>query len=846
MSAFISYLCNSQNQYFSLKRRVHGEVIPLPRGISKILYTFCKIRGDKIISRFLNNEPRYLDLMLDSYQKWSQVSVPVSDTTISADEPITWEERYIMLLWLSHLLLSPFDLNSISSMTLEDINSNIENISLPRETPAVARQIILISIRNLESAGREREAARALLVRLVLRPDMHKLGLLHCLLEWSLSLLDPTQNGLQKPIYTYFGILSFLNGVITSSSKDIIAPFLNSVFKLAQLMITQKSIAYINIFSSAMARKLLIKILRSITLKMLQIHDLTPAFDPSSLSDSVLEDTIDRLLAFLADKDTSVRFVASKALSVIAAKLDSSIAIQIVEAIIESFNENMLWETDTDHTSKNPDLLGRRPSSAKCNLSAIDPLRWHGLVMTLSYLIYHRSATPGQLPNILSTLIIALGFEQRSSVGSSIGTSVRDAACFGIWALARRYSTEELLAADTSTILKVSDGLPSCPILQVLANKTLLAATLDSSGNIRRGASAALQELIGRHPDVISEGIALVQIVDYNAVSLRSKAMLDVAVTASRLETSYRATVLDGLLDWRGIGSPDADSRHWAASAIGMLATSDTQADFDGTVMRVLVSLKAIQTHQIEERHGLLLSLAAMIAKADPGPSNTTVPGRSFKVNLAEVWEVFCFICSLSERDFRNSTLRPELTAEALCTLISALSLASSYNKSLDAHGNMLASPEYVSLPISILEHSLSRKEVNVIKISSRAAQDLFSILNVNQRYDIVGKWVSLLRDENSRQYRSSEGSLGHIAGLGAVFHYFSKATKLSQPAQMIIDTLLTQIKPQIEVESRVGAIQSLRKGVLSHNSKSPITSILMTNITSHNITNYRGPSNLS
>lgn len=745
--------------------------------------------------------------------------ISISDTMVSSCGPTTWEERYIMLLWLSHLMLSPFDLESISSMTFENINNDVMDIKLPRETPAVARQIILISIRNLESAGREREAARALLVRLVLRPDMLSLGLLHCLFEWSLSSLDISKEGFHKPIYTCVGILSFLNGVITSSRKDIVAPYLESVFKLAQLMITQKSAAFTNVFSSAMARKLIIKILRSITLQVLQIHNSIPSSHESSLADSVLEDTVDQLLTFLADKDTSVRFVASKALSVIASKLDSSIAVQIVEAIIGSFNEDILWETDTSQTIKNLNHLGTKPNPVRRNLTAIDPLRWHGLVMALSYLIYHRSATPEQLPNILNTLIIALGFEQRSSVGSSIGTNIRDAACFGIWALARRYSTAELLAADTSNIREASHGAPSCPILQVLCNETLLAATLDSSGNIRRGASAALQEMIGRHPNVILEGIALVQIVDYHAVSLRSKAMLDVATTASKLDISYRITLLDGLLGWRGVGSPDANSRHWAASAIGILATSSTQADFDGTMMKVMSSIRAIQTHQIEERHGLLLSLAAIIAKADSRLSTASVPRRSFKVDLGDIWEVFRFSCSVSERDFRTSTSRPELTAEALCTLISALSLISLSSQSPDVQNNLLVSPGNFKLCINTLEQSLSRKEENVIKISSMAARDLYSILGIDQRYDTMYKWVSLLRDEDSSQFRSSGGSLGHVAGLGAIFHYFSTA---SQPAQIIIDTLLTQIKPHIEVESKVAAIQSLSYGVLSYQSKTP------------------------
>lgn len=56
-----------------------------------------------------------------------------------------------------------------------------------------------------------------------------------------------------------------------------------------------------------------------------------------------------------------------------------------------------------------------------------------------------------------------------------------------------------------------------------MAVQLLLSACLDPAGNIRRGSSAALQELIGRHPNQVTEGIAIVQIVDYQAVGLRKE-----------------------------------------------------------------------------------------------------------------------------------------------------------------------------------------------------------------------------------------------------------------------------------------------------------------------------------
>lgn len=94
-------------------------------------------------------------------------------------------------------------------------------------------------------------------------------------------------------------------------------------------------------------------------------------------------------------------------------------------------------------------------------------------------------------------------------------------------------------------------------VLQVLATELVISASLDPAGNIRRGSSAALQELIGRHPNTIAEGISVVQAVDYHAVALRSRAIMEVAFQASKLAKPYMVGILDALLGWRGVGDAD-------------------------------------------------------------------------------------------------------------------------------------------------------------------------------------------------------------------------------------------------------------------------------------------------
>lgn len=769
--------------------------------------------------------------MLDAFHMWDQVDDTLEGKLATSYGPMVWEERYIMLLWLSHLMLTPFPLVSISSKgPADDCPATVLQMPLSPETPAIARRIAQMCACHLSAASREREAARRLLVRLALRPDMRDCGLLESLIHWAVSVLQ--EKDLFKSIYTYLGILSFLNGVIASAQNDIIAPFLLPFFKLIQDTPTQESAVFVAIFSSALGRKLVIKLLRSITLQARQTDCSASPSHPVTLLDTVLDDVIDQLLTFLADKDTPVRYAASKALSVIAAKLEPSLAAEIVGAVIGSLDEDVFWEeVSIKGTNLQPNPNHVNSTALKRNLTAVNPLRWQGLILTLSHLIYRRSPPVEDLPGLLNALVIALSFEQRSSVGTSIGASVRDAACFGIWALARRYTSNELLAVDASTVYAAADINHASSVLQVLSNEILLAATLDMSGNIRRGASAALQEMIGRHPDTIKEGIALVQTVDYHAVASRSKAILDVAVGASKLDESYRCSIIHGLLDWRGLGSPDAQTRRFAATAIGVLATSRTPSEMEIVLSQVREVLRSLNSRQIEKRHGLLLSLATIISKAKQKESDSDKSGMSFVSSLAGLWEVFRFICPLSHAELTSLTFRPDLTGEAACALISALSLASITGVSSLSSRMQLPSDESLTSCLEILNLSLLRTEEHTVEAASMAAGNLFRILNLEQRETLIEKWAAPLLVNDLNEPRSSGKFVGYIAALGAVFQHFLSpvTTGSSKVGKLIIDALLCQIRPTVNIDSRVAAIKSLSSGVLTCNGrKSPIHSLSM------------------
>ncbi|KAI9878754.1 MAG: hypothetical protein M1830_010607 [Pleopsidium flavum] len=821
IAAYLDYLGTHGHRYRSTAGVLLIDSIPLPRAICRLLYTLCKVRGEKVVSRFFNNEPRYLEPMLDAFQKWNMTETSTEGNIPVKHGPLIWEERYIMLLWLSHLLLAPFDLASISTVCdVEQADITSSGLSLPSALPGIARRIVPICFKYVVAASKEREAATKLLVRLALRPDMRRAGLLDSLVLWALSSLESRSNDDSFiSIYGHAGVLSFLAGTLVSAEKEAIAPFIPKIFQTLQRINSEQSALSQDIRSSALARKIVIKILRATAILVLQRSPSLADAQQLESTSMLLEEVIEHLLSALADKDTPVRYAASKALSVVALSLDLSMASEVVEAVLGSLEEDVLWEDPMSGLAIPNNEVGTiQTATLKRNLTAVNPLRWQGLVLTLAHLLFRRSPPPEMLPSILNALLLGLAFEQRASTGSSFGTNVRDAACFGIWALSRRYTTKELLAVDTAQIRAANVRTQAMNIPQILAIELVVAASIDPSGNIRRGSSAALQELIGRHPDTVLEGIPLVQVVDYHAVARRSRAVIAVAVGSAKLHDVYGTALFIGLLGWRGIGAPDAESRRLAATAIGVLGVFRGHDGIASSTKSITNELHSLQLGEVEQRHGLLLALAAIVVNVTELSAQQSAEASSVRslAVLANLWNVFDTVPSLSEKALTSSVLRPELTAEASCCLVSSLARASTV---LYRERTMLPRPSERSISkcIETLSLSLLRTEDNVVTCASTAAQDLFAVMNLSKRIELVRAWISILTVDQASPMGGAGKGFGYLAALGSVFKCFpaDPSGNVTPEQEAIIHTLVTRAGLQVEVESRVAAIRSLGSGVL-------------------------------
>lgn len=796
-----------------------GTLYPLPRAISKILYVFCKVRGVKVISRFLNNEPKYLELMLRAFIEWDAVAAgdPMETSTKGtgvAVQPLIWEERYVMLMWLSHLLLAPFDLASMSSDDIPIPHDNLAVLgagggALSPKTPRVAESILSVSLKYVIAPGKEREAATLLLARLALRRDMQRLGLLDLLTRWAFSVLQPQPGSELPAVYTCIGVLSFLARLGTSGQVEDLAPLTVPLFDQTLSVAQGTSGVSEVIRSSASARKMIIKILRTITVLVLALVERGDGRLSDEKVASILEEAIDHFLVSLADKDTPVRFAASKALSIVTLKLDPDMASEVIEAVIGSLGENILYKKQDGTLVTSFEAQRLDMKTLKRNLSAVDAQKWQGLILTLAHLLFRRAPPTHQLPEVLQHLVSGLDFEQRSATGSSVGTGVRDASCFGIWALSRKYTTKELLALNMQEI-KIPIDREETSVVQMLAVELVCAACVDPSGNIRRGASAALQELIGRHPNTILEGIPLVQVVDYHAVARRSRAMIDVAKGAAALGKIYWSPLVDSLMHWRGVGSPDAESRRVAATAIGELSLHGSYETIKVVLQRLHRRLETIPPNDVETRHGCLLSIAATVDAYINHRESTTdnqdqAAASEVAVLISSLWEIFNSSFGPSKDDLTLQASRPELTAEASSRLISSLSRAT-----ISRDGTSVCPPPSESLlekALDVLLLSVFRGEDVTIEASSEAASNLFPLLPLSKQEETVQGWFANIH----ASWKSATGR-GQISALGAVFQ---RLPVDSDGRKFIIEELLRCTGEEELIEKRVSAVRCLATGVL-------------------------------
>lgn len=749
--------------------------------------------------------------MLNCLRQWTSAE---SSKSAGINNVVIWEERYIMLLWLSHLMLAPFDLASISSSSIDLSTSKLAAVL--HGLPSIAQTLLQTGLEYLHVSSKEREAAAIMIVRLVLRKDMQARQLLPRVINHALSGLSQGDNAnvsAAASAYRYGGLLSLLCGVMTVGSADDVAHYIAQIFSVCIQLARSEGSHETHVRNTAPVRKSLIKAVRLCVLHALSLTARHSKVAKTYDLDTMLEETIQYLLDSLSDKDTPVRMIASKSLSMLALSLDPEMSAEVVQAVLGSLDENMLLEDSTGRTLAINEVSTDEVRKHRKNASAVSPLRWHGLMLTLGHLLFRHSPPPHQLPEIIAALIAGLEFEQRSNVGTSVGVGVRDAACFGVWSLARKYSTVEIDMVDVSQLLPVLNKASNGPdmkhdALQVLANQLVLSACLDPSGNIRRGSSAGLQELIGRHPDTILHGIPVVQVVDYHAVARRSKAMMEVSFQAAKLNQVYLNSLLTALLGWRGARSADADFRRWAARGVSDLVSLVTLEDARNRCTQLEAQAAKLKSTNAGSnagtRHGLLLALSAMLDNIwyrvqgtnDFEPNHLPNVSSMETVHRSALDHLEALTGNLSGRVTRDL----ELVFEASSVFVTALAVFLT-----------IAESNETAKLLNVLERCLTGSEKeHVVCESTRAFTTVFQCLNQSTQAELLQRWLHTSQSKLS-EYRCR----GRLEAVGSVF-WLLPSDGPHSTMTLALNYLEQFIRGQWPIETKINAMDSLKKVLLS------------------------------
>uniref|UniRef100_A0A7N6B8D7 Tubulin-specific chaperone D n=1 Tax=Anabas testudineus TaxID=64144 RepID=A0A7N6B8D7_ANATE len=519
----------------------------------------CCVRGHKIFLQLLPHEVADVQPVLD---------------LLSRQDPKdseTWETRYMLLLWLSMTCLIPFDLSRL--------DGNLESDgSKPREP--IMDRILEIAKSYLVVSDTPRDAASVLVSKFMTRPDV-KQKRLGDFLDWSLTTISQTNVQSMRDIMVLDGALQSLAKLFKHGKRNDLLQYAPTILQCLEKKHLFES-------SQAMLRKLGVKLIQRLgltflkprlaswryqrgsrslaaNLSMSQPTTATDAVTPEAETQEQEEDydipeevetVIEYLLVGLKDKETIVRWSAAKGIGRVTGRLPKELADDVVESVMDCFS---FQETDN---------------------------AWHGGCLALAELGRRGLLLPSRLPDVVPLIIKSLTYEEKRGA-CSVGSNVRDAACYVCWSFARAYEPKELE-----------------PFVSQIASALLITAVFDRNVNCRRAASAAFQENVGRQ-GTFPHGIDILTAADYYAVGNLNNCYLNISVYIASFP-EYTKAIIDHLVVMK-INHWDGVIRELATKALHNMTPQ--APDYMATT--VLPQLLPVAVGMdLHGRHGAILACA--------------------------------------------------------------------------------------------------------------------------------------------------------------------------------------------------------------------------------------------
>ncbi|NWV20149.1 TBCD protein, partial [Origma solitaria] len=738
---------------------------PLVHLAFKFLYIITKVRGYKRFLPLFPHEVRDLQPVLDMLAKQNP------------RDPETWETRYMLLLWLSMICLIPFDLARFDG-NLVSVEGQARQSTMDR--------ILEIAKCYLVVSDKARDAAAVLVSKFIVRPDVRQSRMAD-FLDWVLSMLSKSSSQTMEGTVIVNGMLQALAQLFKHGKREDCLPYAATVLECLDNCRLSES-------NQMVLRKLGMKLVQRLGLTFVkpkvakwryqrgcrslaanlqaqgapvQNQKREVAADEADDDEEYdipgeIENVVEQLLVGLKDKDTIVRWSAAKGIGRITGRLPKELADDVIGSLLDCFSFN-------------------KASGSNFSFQETDNA-WHGGCLALAELGRRGLLLPSRISDVVPVMLKALTYDEKRGA-CSVGSNVRDAACYVCWAFARAYEPTELI-----------------PFINHISSALVIAAVFDRDVNCRRAASAAFQENVGRQ-GTFPHGIDILTAADYFAVGNRVNCYLTISVYIAGFP-EYTQPMIDHLVNMK-INHWDSVIRELSTKALHNITPQAPEYMANVVLPRLLPLSVGSDLHT---RHGAILACAeithALCKLAQENNRSVTYYFSEKSLEgLKQIHQEAVSVC----RGLGGELMRP-----AVCTLIEKLSLSKMPFKGDPIIGGW----QWLindSLRHLTLVSSAARQHIKESAVSALAA--LCNEFYINER----GEADPALQDELVTQYvselRNTEEMIrcGFSRALGALPRFLLKG-RLQQVLEGLKKVTLISPEDVSFAESRRDALIAIAK----------------------------------
>ncbi|XP_055382719.1 tubulin-specific chaperone D [Condylostylus longicornis] len=673
----------------------------LVHGSFKYMYTISKVRTYKALVKFLPHELSDLEFALDLLEK--------QDLKDSAN----WETRYVLLLWMSILVLNPFHMSRLDAYVdrADGINHSAQTTKMER--------IFNLCLKNIENNDTCSSIAAFLCGKYIIRVDVKELYMKkffeHVMRENNAetetakygqlaAVASILKNGKRDDLLEYIDML--LKWILSCNYKNDSA-FLK--YKHYIKIIQRIGLVYLKPRVASWRYKRGVRSL-AITLRNSNENEKFSLQDSNKHNDDEedivvpdgIEDVIEELLGGLRSASSDIRWSAAKGIGRVTNRLSKCLGDEVVGSVI--------------------DILDPFESNEG----------WHGACLAIAELSKRGLLLPYRLKTMVPLLLQALFYDEIKGY-MSVGQHIRDAACYMCWAFARAYDPEDLQ-----------------PFVKQIAAGLLAVAVFDREINCRRAASAAFQESVGRLGN-FPHGIDILTVADFYSVGMRSNCFLKISCYIAQFE-EYKKPLIDHLIE-RKICHWDAVVRDLTAKALHKLTWSAPEYIANEILPKLFAKTTSVD---VTVRHGSVLAIGEitlalkLIEDENKGKSLSRLLSNQVVNDLNEIISRF-----LEKDSFRG--VSGEIMKECCTSFINNCSKAK-----IEVNSNCIASWQ------EVVDKSLINKNSQIRENASLALNELcktyYSKSEETNIIPIVEFYIK--RSENDLE---EEIRMGYISALGAL-----------------------------------------------------------------------------